>query len=133
MLILSCHRKIYTFFVDDNSIFCVISHIIALACNNKAFLFLNIISRTMFTLGVRPSLNCQPIQWHGDVKDQPLFRAFSNPGRRKDPELREALSYGKYQEWVKRLREEIGFVQVLTTYCLRRAARNAINDKPQKV
>ena len=87
MLTLLCYRKTYTFFVDDNPIFCVISHIIALACNDKAFLFPNITPRTVFTLGVRPGLNCQLIQWHGDVKDQPLFRAFSNPGRRKDPKL----------------------------------------------
>jgi Protein of unknown function (DUF3435) len=41
----------------------------------------------------------------------------------------EALPYGKYHEWVKRLKEETGFVQVLTTYCLRRAIGNAINGE----
>lgn len=119
--------------MDENPIFCVISHIIALACNDKAFLFPNITPRTVLTLGVRQGLNCQPIQWHDGVKDWPLFRASNNPGRRKDPEPCKALSYGKYQGWVKRLGQETGFVQVLTTYCLRRAAGNAINGKPEKV
>ena len=40
------------------------------------------------------------------------------------------LSYDKYHEWIKRLGEETGFVQVFTTYCLRRATGNAINGEP---
>ena len=112
--------------------FCVISHIIALACDDQAFRFSDITPRVVFTLGVRPGLNCQPIQWHDDVKDKPVFRVSSRPDRGKVKEPYEALPYGRYQEWVKRLGEETGFVQVLTTYCLRRAAGNAINGEPQK-
>lgn len=40
----------------------------------------------------------------------------------------EALIYGKYHDWVKRL-EETGFVQIMTIYCLRRATGNVINDE----
>jgi hypothetical protein len=39
------------------------------------------------------------------------------------------LFYDLYHEWMKRLEEKIDFVQVLTTYCLRRAMSNAINDE----
>lgn len=58
-----------------------------------------------------------------------VFRApvQTSDGIRTSPD--EALSYGKYHEWVKRLGEETGFVQVLTTYCLRRATGNAINGE----
>ena len=63
----------------------------------------------------------------------PVFHASRSPEREKDKEPREPLPYGRYQEWVKRLGEETGFVQVLTTYCLRRAAGNAINGKPRRV
>jgi hypothetical protein len=37
------------------------------------------------------------------------------------------LTYGMYHSWVKRLGEELGYLQTLTTYCLRRALGNAIN------
>ncbi|KAL9613096.1 MAG: hypothetical protein Q9167_002353 [Letrouitia subvulpina] len=122
--------KTYTFFIDDNPLFCVISHIVALACDDEAFLVPNVTPRVVFTLGVRPGLNCQPIQWNNNMKDKPVFCTSVSPDREKGQERREALPYGRYHEWVKRLGEETGFVQVLTTYCLRRAAGNAINDDP---
>ena len=61
--------------------------------------------------------------------DMPVFRApvQNTKGTRISPD--EALTYSRYHEWVKRLGEETGFVQVLTTYCLRRATGNAINGK----
>jgi len=93
----------------------------------------SITPRAVFTLGVRPGLNCQPIQWHEEMKEKPVFRASSSPDRENGKEPHEPLSYGRYQEWVKRLGEETGFVQVLTTYCLRRAAGNAINGKPHRL
>ncbi|KAL8706329.1 MAG: hypothetical protein Q9201_000612 [Fulgogasparrea decipioides] len=65
------------------------------------------------------------------MKDKPVS-CVSNAARsgkgQEVHEAHEALPYGRYQEWVKRLGEETGFVQVLTTYCLRRATGNAIND-----
>ncbi|KAL9040656.1 MAG: hypothetical protein Q9214_004396 [Letrouitia sp. 1 TL-2023] len=122
--------KTYTLFIDDNPMFCVISHIVALAYDDEAFRVPNVTPRVLFTLRVRPGLNSQPIQWHDEMKDKPVFRTSSSPGRGKGQQLYEALPYGRYQEWVKRLGEETGFVQVLTTYCLRRAAGNAINDDP---
>jgi hypothetical protein len=112
--------------------FCVISHIVALACNDGAFRVPDITPRVVFTLGVRPGLNCQPIQWHEAMKDQPVFRASSSSDHANGTEPNEPLPYGRYQEWVKRLGEETGFVQVLTTYCLRRAAGNAINGEAQR-
>lgn len=102
----------------------------ALACDDEAFQVPGITPRVVFTLGVRSGLNCQPIQWHEEMKDKPVFRVSNSPERDKDNEPYEPLPYGRYQEWVKRLGEETGFVQVLTTYCLRRAAGNAINDDP---
>ena len=119
--------------MDNNPLFCVISHIVALACDDEAFLVPSITPRVVFTLGVRPGLNCQPIQWHEKIKDKPVFRASSPPEREKGNEVYKPLPYSRYQEWVKRLGEETGFVQVLTTYCLRRAAGNAINGKPRRV
>lgn len=118
--------------MDSNPLFCVVSHIVALPCDDSAFLFPEITPRVIFTLGVRPGMNCQSIQWRDDMKDKPVFRASSSPGREKGQEPHKPLPYGRYQEWVKRLGEETGFVQVLTTYCLRRAAGNAINGKPQR-
>ena len=111
----------------------MIFHIIALACDDKVFLVLSITPRVILTLEVRPGLNCQSIQWHEEIKDKSVFRASSCSKREKGYEAYQSLSYDRYQEWVKHLEEETGFVQVLTTYCLRRAAGNAINGKPRRV
>ena len=110
----------------------MISHIVALACDDEAFLVPKITPRVVFTLGVHPGLDCQPIQWHEEMKDKPVFRASRSPERKLDGGSYEPLPYGRYQEWVKSLGEETGFVHVLTTYCLRRAAGNAINGKPRR-
>lgn len=63
------------------------------------------------------------------MMDMPVFRApvQTSKGAQTSPD--EALTYSRYHEWVKRLGEETGFVQVLTTYCLRRATGNAINGE----
>jgi len=118
--------------MDNNPMFCVLSHIVALACDDEAFRFPKTTPRVVFTLGVRPGLNCQPIQWHDEIKDKPVFRVSRSPDRGKCQEPHEPLPYGRYQEWVKRLGEQTGFLQVLTTYCLRRAAGNAINGELQR-
>ncbi len=119
--------------MDNNPIFCVISHIVALACDDSAFRVPDTNPRVVFMLGIRPGLNCLPIQWHEAMKEKPVFRASSSPSRGKGEEPDKPLPYSRYQEWVKRLGEETGFVQVLTTYCLRRAVGNAINGEPQRV
>ena len=80
-------------------------------------------------LGVRNGLNCQPIPWKEDTLDVPVFRlpVQTTQGFQISPDT--ALPYDKYHDWVKRLGEETGFVQVFTTYCIRRATGNAINGE----
>ena len=113
--------------------FCIISHIVSLACNDKAFRFPDTTPRMVLTLGVRPGLNCQPIQWRDEMLDVPIFRLLGSSDQRTGRKPDGPLPYGLYHGWVKRLGEETGFVQVLTTYCLRRAAGNAINGEPRRL
>ena len=63
------------------------------------------------------------------MKDIPVFRAPGPMDKGKLTSPDEALPYERYHESVKRLGEETGFGQALTTYCLRRATGNAINGK----
>lgn len=88
----------------------MISHIVALACDDRAFRVANITPQAIFTLGVRPGLNCQPIQWHEGIKEQPVFRAPPSTRQNQGEDSDDPLPYGRYQEWVKRLGEETGFV-----------------------
>jgi len=85
--------------------FCVLSYIVVFACDNEAFRFPKTTPRVVFTLGVRLGLNCQLIQWHNEIKDKPIFRVFKSPDRGKCQKLYKPLPYGRYQEWVKRLKE----------------------------
>ena len=81
-------------------------------------------------MGVLKGLNCQRIPWKEDKLNVPLFRAPVKTSRGCATSAETALSYDKYHEWIKRLGEETGFVQVFTTYCLRRPTGNAINGEP---
>ncbi|KAK5404406.1 hypothetical protein LTR67_002234 [Exophiala xenobiotica] len=62
--------------------------------------------------------------------DVPIFwRAIATKdGVKTSPD--KALTYNVYYTWVRRLGESQGYLQALTTYCLRRALGNAINDDP---
>lgn len=113
--------------------FYIISHIVSLVCNDKVFQFLNIISRMILTLEVRSNLNCQPILWRDEMLDVSIFRLLSSSNQGTSRKANEPLFYNLYHEWVKRLGEKIGFVQVLTTYYLRRATNNAINNKSRQL
>lgn len=61
--------------------------------------------------------------------DMPVFRRAiaSKDGVKTSPD--KVLAYHVYQTWVRRLGESLGYLQTLTTYCLRRALGNAINGE----
>ena len=101
---------------------CPVSHIIAQAFNDDAFNANGVTSpEDIFKLKVKPGLRCQSIPWKRKKLDRPIFFAPVFP--------RKALTYAMYHRWLKRLGVETGFAQVLTTYCLRRGAGNAVNGK----
>jgi len=78
-------------------------------------------------------LNCQPISWRDEMLDVPIFRLLGSSNQGTSRKANDPLPYDLYHGWVKRLGEEIDFVQVLTTYCLQRATSNAINDEPRRL
>lgn len=129
----SINRKTYTFNLDDNPFFCIILHFITIAFDDDAFDKLPGEPATtpemILRLKVRQGLNYQPIRIKEDLMDVPVLRmpVFAGDGLQTSPT--EALQYNRYHEWVKRLGTETGFPQVLTAYCLRRAAGNAINGR----
>ncbi|KAL6240254.1 hypothetical protein RBB50_012849 [Rhinocladiella similis] len=124
--------KTYTFNLDDNPIFCVITHVVSLAFDDSAFGPPDLKSpNILFRLRARREKGCQPIPWRKDMLDVPIFRRAlaTKEGVKTSPD--KALTYNVYQAWVKRLGEALGYLQTLTTYCLRRALGNAINDDPK--
>ena len=101
---------------------CPVSYIIAQAFNDDAFNTNGVTSpEDVFKLEVKPGLRSQPILWKKKKLDCPVFFAPVSPGK--------ALIYAMYHRWLKCLGVETGFVQVLTTYCLRCGAGNAVNSK----
>ncbi|KIW36287.1 uncharacterized protein PV06_11436 [Exophiala oligosperma] len=106
-------RKKYTFNLDDNPIFCPITHIASLAFDDSAFGLLGLKSPDiLFRLRARREKGCQPIPWRKDMLDVPIFRlpVATQEGVKTSPD--KALTYNVYQAWVKRL-------------------GNAINDDPK--
>ncbi|KAK3174278.1 hypothetical protein OEA41_001522 [Lepraria neglecta] len=87
--------KTYTFFIDTNPLFYIISYIVYLAYDDEAYRFPNTTPRTVLMLGVREGLNYQPIPWKEEMIDVPVFRVPvpTSDGMRTSPD--EALLYGK--------------------------------------
>ena len=126
---LAC-RKTYTFFLDTNPVLCPISHIITLGFNNNAFDPNGVNSPAeIFKLHVKPGLLCQAIPWAGKKLKSPVFLAPNNIQPKAKASPNKPLTYAMYHRWLKRLGTETGFMQTLTTYCLRRATGNAVNSK----
>ncbi len=125
---LTC-SKIYTFFIDTNSVFCAISYIISLVCDDDVFLAFNTTLEKVLTLSVWKKLNCQVISWKEDMLDVSMFRESKQITQEFWISFDETLIYDKYHDWVKRLEEETGFVQIMTIYCLQWATENVINDE----
>jgi len=124
--------KTYTFNLDDNPIFCVITHIVSLAFDDSAFGPPDLDSPdVLFRLRARRDKGCQPIPWRRDMLDVPIFRRALATKEGVRTSTVKALTYNVYQTWVRRLGEALGYLQTLTTYCLRRALGNAINDDPK--
>ncbi|KIW36296.1 hypothetical protein, variant 3 [Exophiala oligosperma] len=124
--------KTYTFNLDRNPIFCPITHIVSLAFDDSAFGPPDLNSPDiLFRLRARREKGCQPIPWRNNMLNVPFFRraVATKEGVKTSPD--KALTYNVYQAWVKRLGEALGYLQTLTTYCLRRALGNAINDDPK--
>ncbi|KAI9889352.1 MAG: hypothetical protein M1814_005520 [Vezdaea aestivalis] len=122
--------KTYTFCLDENPMFCIISHIISLAQADGAFAVRDLAADAIFKLKVRPGLRCQKISWSQDWLRKRVLRASVQTKAGVRTSEAEGLTYNKYNDWVKRLGVATGFVQVMTTYCLRRATGNRINDDP---
>ena len=57
------YSKIYIFFIDTNSFFCVIFHIISLVCYNDVYLTFDLTFKKVLMLSVWKRLNCQLISW----------------------------------------------------------------------
>lgn len=119
--------KSYTFNVDDNPAFCIVSHFIALAFHDGAFAARGLTSPDLlFDLSLTNN-KCTPIPWKEEKLSTPIFRPIEESGDEAHVSARQSLPYQTYHAWVKRLGEDLGFPEVLTTYCLRRATGNAIN------
>ena len=105
---------------------CLIFHVLTLAFADDAFDAPRIRSPSdLFRLGVKPGLRSQTVPWKPHLLHRPLFVAPEKATNSPD----KALSYAQYHRWLTRLGAETGFVQILTTYCLRRATGNAVNGE----
>ncbi|QKX63180.1 uncharacterized protein TRUGW13939_10349 [Talaromyces rugulosus] len=122
--------KTYTFNLDDNPVFCIVSHISSLAFDDGAFWVPELVSADeLYSLRARNGWN-QTIPWNRDMLDVPIFRrAIKTPhGMRTSSRL--GLTYRQYHGWVVRLGEALDFTDTLTTYSLRQNLGNVINDDP---
>jgi len=121
-------RKTYTFNLDDNPVFCIITHIVGLAFDDEAFAAAGLVSpEILFRLQAKGESACQQIPFKRDFLDTLVFRRAVKTKLGVQTSPTAGLIDSIYQSWVKRLGEAVGYVQTLSTYCLRRALGNAVN------
>jgi hypothetical protein len=114
--------------LDDNPLFCIVSHISSLAFEDKAFGIPELVPEQLFALKARNGWS-QPIPWKKDKLDVPIFRRAIKTNQGVYTSKEHSLPYQQYHGWVVRLGEALDFVDALTTYCLRQNLGNAINGK----
>lgn len=120
-------RKTYTFNLDDNPLFCTISHAISLAFDDGALRVPDLVSpEQLFRLRAKRD-GCTPIPWKDEMLDISIFRRAIGAKQVVQTSPDKVLTYNVYHFWIQRLGEALGYLSVLTTYCLRRALGNAIN------
>ena len=119
----------YTFFIDTNSLFCVISHIVSLICDDDVYTLSDMTLRTVLTLNIWESLYCQLISWKENIMNASVFHISSQIIKWSELSQKKTFSYSKYHKWVKHLEEKTDFVQILITYCLWQTTENVINSE----
>ncbi|KAE8547698.1 hypothetical protein EYB25_009491 [Talaromyces marneffei] len=72
----------------------------------------------------------QIVPWKQEMLDIPVFRRAIKTPQGVETSKDVALSYQQYHGWLVLLGIALGFIYTLTTYCLRRALGNAINNDP---
>ncbi|KAI9763324.1 MAG: hypothetical protein M1840_000589 [Geoglossum simile] len=120
--------KTYLFHEDTNLVFCPITLFLALAFADKAFAAPGLTSpEQLFALKVLPGLHEQRLPWKESILNVPVFRRSirSEDGIRVSPN--QALPYFDFHYSLKQLGRATGFLQTITTYCIRRATGNAID------
>ena len=122
------------FGIDHNPLICIVSHIVALACDDGAVTeeLKHLGPSEILSAGVIDSVNNQKIPWQASWLNEPLFRSPPGIRRQGGSKARSPLIYDTYNGWLQRLGAETGFPQVLKSYCLRRAFGNAVNGELRK-
>jgi hypothetical protein len=124
--------KTYIFHLDENPVFCIITHMISIAFVDEAYNVPELVSpKQLFGLKAknRPS---RPIPWKPDMLDIPVFRRAIKTKDGVVTSKKAPLPYNQYHGWLVLLGVALGFIYTLTTYCLRRALGNAINGKARE-
>ncbi|KIV81298.1 hypothetical protein PV11_03493 [Exophiala sideris] len=91
-------EKTYTFNLDDNPIFCVITHIVSLAFDDATFRPPDLNSpNVLFRLRARRDKEYQPIPWRKDIMDVPIFRRAIATREGVKTSTDKVLTYNVYQ------------------------------------
>ncbi|KAJ9601862.1 hypothetical protein H2200_013635 [Cladophialophora chaetospira] len=124
------NRKTYTFSLDDNPIFCVVTLICGLAFDDHAYGPTDLVSpRQLFRLRPKPGLSRLSIPWKREMLTIPIFRRSLRGKDGVVMSLDKCLTYNVYHASVVRLGEALGYAEILKTYCLRRAQGNGLNGR----
>jgi len=121
-------NKSYIFNVNDNSIFCIVSHFIALIFHDDVFATRDLNCLNLFFDLSFINNKCTLISWKENKLSILVFRLIERFKDEAHVFASKSLSYNIYYAWVTRLDENLDFSKILITYCLRWAINNAIND-----
>jgi hypothetical protein len=114
---------------NDLPILCPISHIVARAIRDDAILAdgwdnpAKLFATDLRRMG-RPAIQ---IRWKPQWLKRPVFRRSVRVQNVWVKSETEAFAYSKYNFYLKRLGIAVGLVDILTSYCFRRATLNAVD------
>jgi len=122
LILLTIYSVLFPLFLQNEPIFCPLTHLIALAVDDNAFENPKIQSvEQVFDLKVEGPVQSTILYWKPGIRKAPIFRHPAKFGTERRP-----LSAALFQFYLGRLGRMAGFKDKLTTYCGRRTTANAL-------
>jgi hypothetical protein len=126
-ILITVFRRRYFFTEQDDLIFDVVLPIICLGLQDNAFKSWKICClKDIYSLRVPPERHALEIEWKPGRLEQPIFRQAERHGMSIVTSDTEPYPYHTYLYWLQHNGFDCGFLQILTSYCIRRGVAESV-------
>ena len=120
----------YLFRLEDDPIFCPVTHLLAIAFDDDVFEAESLRSaEQIFGFVIDGPVESIQLRWKPEKLKQPIFRQAVRTGDGFSILFYKTLTYPTFNYYIQRLGCATGFEEKLSLYCIRRGTGNAVDGK----